>query len=69
MRIDDVTEEAAGFWRLSGHYSELLLRERSLPSKEIRARNSSVEWQRRFYSAYLNRQVENLLLRFRKRDR
>jgi tocopherol O-methyltransferase len=65
VRVDDVTDEAAGFWRLSGHYSRLLLRERSLSPAETAARHRSIDWQEQFHAAYIQRGVENLLLQFR----
>jgi tocopherol O-methyltransferase len=67
MRLDDVTSEAAGFWRLSVAHSRLLLESETLTPAEVEARRRSIDWQSRFYSAYLDRGVENLLLRFRKR--
>jgi tocopherol O-methyltransferase len=68
VRIDDVTAEAAGFWRLSVAHSRLLLEGRRLAEEDQRARRRSIEWQDRFHEAYVAREVENLLLCFKKRS-
>jgi tocopherol O-methyltransferase len=67
IRLDDVTTEAAGFWRLSVAHSESLLAAAQLSSDERLKRLRSVEWQTRFHDAYLRHDVENLLLHFRRR--
>ncbi len=66
VRLDDVTGEATGFWRLSLAYSRMLLETSALTDEEIRERQRSIEWQTRFHDAYANGGVENLLLMFRK---
>jgi tocopherol O-methyltransferase len=60
----DVTSDAAGFWRLSVAYSELLLASGQLGEAEQRERQRSIAWQRRVYEAYLDGGFRNLLLAF-----
>jgi tocopherol O-methyltransferase len=66
VRLEDVTQEAAGFWRLSIAHSRRLLDTGRLEQESQRARHRSIEWQRQFYQAYLAHDVENLLVSFRK---
>jgi tocopherol O-methyltransferase len=61
---EDVTDAAAGFWRLSVAYSKLLLVEGGLSEQEIAERHRSIDWQTRVYEAYLDRGFYNLLLHF-----
>lgn len=63
----DVTDEAAGFWRLSVAYSERLLEAGGLNEREIAARRRSIAWQRRVHGYYLDGGFHNLLLCFARR--
>jgi tocopherol O-methyltransferase len=56
VACQDVSREAAGFWRLSVAYSEKLASERS----------ASIAWQSQIYGAYLDGGLRNLLLSFRR---
>jgi hypothetical protein len=62
---EDVTDEAAGFWRLSVAYSERLLAQGRLDATQIAERRRSIAWQQRIYDYYLDRGFQNLLLHFR----
>jgi tocopherol O-methyltransferase len=59
---EDVTRDAAGFWRLSVAWSEALLA--SAPDDDPDARRRSIAWQSRVYEAYLDGGFLNLLLQF-----
>lgn len=67
VRLDDVTREAAAFWRVSVAYSEMLLRDRSLSEKEIEERHRSIAWTTRFYRGYVEGDYQNLLFHFRRK--
>jgi tocopherol O-methyltransferase len=64
VHAEDVTSDAAGFWRLSVAYSKLLLANGRLSEVEIAERHRSIDWQTRLYDAYLDRGFYNLLLHF-----
>jgi len=63
---EDVTGEAAGFWRLSVAYSQHLLGAGGLDVQEIEERQRSIAWQDRVYGAYLDGGFFNLLLHFQR---
>jgi tocopherol O-methyltransferase len=60
----DVTLQAAGFWRLSVAYSERLLALGNLDEPAVAERRRSISWQRRVYEYYLDGGFQNLLLHF-----
>jgi tocopherol O-methyltransferase len=63
VRLDDVTRDAAGFWRVSLAYSKALL-ERDLSPAEQASRRRSVAWTSRFYEGHLDGGYRNLLFHF-----
>ncbi|MDB4966811.1 MAG: Gamma-tocopherol methyltransferase [Myxococcales bacterium] len=57
LRLDDVSREAVGFWKLSVAYSRMLSAERP----------ASIAWHSDMHDAYLDGGLRDLLLSFRKR--
>jgi tocopherol O-methyltransferase len=57
FRLEDVSREAAGFWKLSVAYSHVLEGERQ----------ESIAWHSHMFAAYLDGGLRDLLLGFRKR--
>ena len=57
FRFEDVSRDAAGFWKLSVAYSRVLCEERA----------ASIAWQSTMFDAYLDGGLRDLLLGFRRR--
>ena len=57
FRFEDVSRDAAGFWKLSVAYSRVLREERA----------ASIAWQSTMFDAYLDGGLRDLLLGFRRR--
>jgi len=57
LAVEDVSRDAAGFWKLSVAYSRMLLDDR----------RDSIAWQSAIYDAYLDGGLRNLFMTFRLR--
>jgi tocopherol O-methyltransferase len=62
--LEDVTRAAAGFWRLSVAYSELLL---AAGREDPGERRRSIRWQQAIYDAYLDGGFRDLLVTYERR--
>lgn len=63
VRLEDVSREAAGFWRVSLAHSHALLNEATAP-EDIASRHRSIEWTTRLHEGYLDGGYKTVLFHF-----
>jgi tocopherol O-methyltransferase len=64
VRAEDVSAEAAGFWRLAAAHSERLLEERAVGDDARADRRRSIAWQEMLGAGYADGGYQDLLLAF-----
>jgi tocopherol O-methyltransferase len=63
-RVDDVTAQAEGFWRLAADYSRLRLRDGLADRAMSASRHASLEWHRQFRQGHREGDFRDLILVF-----